>query len=73
MSEFDAHLTGKTITLPYTVTIARPFMGLWRPLPDITTYELAQAVPLFTVGHLMTHSDFEALPEGVRRHFEVIA
>jgi hypothetical protein len=47
----------------------------WAPKPDITTFELAQAMPaLVQIGShvgLIRRKAFEALPEDVRRHFIV--
>ena len=45
----------------------------WRPLPDITAYELAQAVPvlIFMASHYGLDIDFalKSLPIEVSRHF----
>jgi hypothetical protein len=47
----------------------------WAPKPDITTFELAQAMPaLIQMGAsagLIRRKAFEGLPESIRRHFTV--
>jgi len=45
----------------------------WEPLPDITTYELAQAIPaILTLNDLFTEYIIEDLPRDVRRHFKQV-
>ena len=48
--------------------IHTPETLLWKPQPDITTYELALCVPLFcTVGR--QHQFYSDLPESAKRHW----
>jgi hypothetical protein len=48
--------------------IHTPETLLWDPKPDITTYELALCVPLFsTVGR--QHQFYATLPESAKRHW----
>jgi hypothetical protein len=42
----------------------------WKPKPDITTYELAQCLPL-TFSKLHSIEDWNKLDESITRHFEV--
>ena len=55
------------------VQIRVPKSVVWRPLPDITAFELAQALPvLFSQGRISYQEDtIAAMPLGVQRHFEV--
>jgi len=74
---------------PETITAEHPMDGVlafgsrkrtyvFRPLPDITTMELAQATELLLVGLAavmrvgpwkMVDGAWEVMPENVRRHF----
>lgn len=43
----------------------------WKPLSDITTYELAQLIEIiirYQNGAYMTRAEYDELPDGVRRH-----
>jgi hypothetical protein len=56
------HITVDTkMILPVSVT--------WKPQPDITVYELAQLIPLFVYGHIMSYD----LPKDERllRHLDI--
>jgi hypothetical protein len=51
-------------------TIHVPKDLIWDPKPDITTYELALCIPLFsTVGH--QHHFYAQLPPEAQRHWKV--
>jgi hypothetical protein len=53
-----------------TFTIHTPQNLIWDPQPDITTYELALCIPLFsTVGH--QHHFYTQLPPEAQRHWKV--
>lgn len=41
----------------------------YKPLPDITAFELAQLLP-YLVGRHMTEADWDALGDRVTRHLE---
>ena len=66
-----------TFTPGITPAIRMPKQIDWLPHPDITTYELALAVPaLFAVAHNAGwnyHAEdmIAGLPENVRRHFRI--
>lgn len=49
-----------------TTAFEPPRQFTWRPQPDITAYELALCLPVFTAGHGAGYDD---LPECVQRHF----
>lgn len=67
MSEQDL---SQFITTTSVFGIKQPKMFAWEPQPDISTFELAQAVPVFSMSYGVGQSDFiEALPANVRRHF----
>ncbi len=51
-----------------TFTIHTPKDLIWEPQPDITTYELALCVPLFsTIGR--QHHFYDQLPAEAQRHW----
>jgi hypothetical protein len=43
---------------------------IWNPKPDITTFELAQCLPL-TFSKLHSIKEWNKLDESITRHFEV--
>lgn len=43
------------------------FQIWWKPQPDITTYELALAIPFITAPN--TYKEYPNMAEQVRRHF----
>ena len=49
------------------LTITMPIHVTFDPQPDITAYELAQV--LGYQGRLLYKSDWDAMSEGVKRHF----
>lgn len=58
--------------------IRKPKKFIWRPKEDITTYELALTMPIWTRSTVAGFSIqdveevIESLPENVKRHFEEI-
>lgn len=67
---------GKFITGAYakSVQLRMPKVVQWRPQPDITTYELAQAVNVLLgvgLGAAYPEDDVAKLPPEVQRHFSV--
>jgi hypothetical protein len=77
MKEARTMLTegGETITFATQATLRESKRVDWVPKEDITTYELAMAMPaLFALAHLRSYypEDYIAgLPENVRRHFRI--
>ena len=51
-----------------------PKQYLWKPRLDITTYELALAIPILFYGlnDYAVESIIDSVPEGVKRHFEEV-
>jgi hypothetical protein len=46
----------------------------YKPLPDITAYELSRIMEIcfrYIGGNYLTRSEFDNLPEGVRRHLQL--
>jgi hypothetical protein len=57
-----------------TVDIRMPKVVQWRPQPDITPFELAQAVTVLfgiALGARFPEDDVARLPADVQRHFHV--
>ena len=58
-----------------TFIIKSPPWYFWKPQPDITTFELAQCMPMFVAGTIREYCAvekcFEALPAECKRHWEV--
>ena len=49
--------------------IFTPDQLIWEPQPDITTYELALCIPIFSaVGHV--HHFYNQLPPEAQRHWK---
>jgi len=59
-------------TKPISIQDLRPpKQYLWKPRLDITTYELALAIPiLFYSINYSIETMLDSVPEGVKRHFE---
>lgn len=58
-----------------TVKFRMPLTLLFKPLPDITAFELANVVIVYFTclnGYPYYQEDFDKLDEGVKRHFNVI-
>lgn len=54
-------------------SIRQPKRVEWTPQPDITTYELAQCLPLLILGHNPNTYCYveDNIPKGCERHFKV--
>ncbi len=52
----------------YTPKPLRQYM--WKPQVDITTYELALCLPIFSIQTCIVSAAIEELPAEARRHFE---
>lgn len=51
--------------------ISTPVPYAWNPIPDITTYELAQCIPaIMTMDAYQREVFVNNLPEEARRHFK---
>lgn len=48
----------------------KKYQCIWSPKPDITTFELAQCLPL-TFSKLHSIEEWNKLDESITRHFEV--
>ena len=57
-----------------TVSLRMPKVVQWRPLPDITTFEMAQAIEALmgvAMGAKFPEDDVALMPPEVQRHFSV--
>ncbi len=55
--------------------IKKPVHYSYQPLPDITTWELAQVIHTnmkVQFGRYLTQEEYDALPAGVKRHLPLI-
>jgi hypothetical protein len=55
-----------------TIKFVYPLSIDWQPMPDITTFELAQAMPILISRSSIMPDQFDAYPESVKRHFKVL-
>ena len=58
---------------PRVFMIRHPKRVEWTPQPDITTYELAQCVPVLILGsnaHTFAYVE-DNIPAGCERHFKI--
>ena len=54
--------------------VRKVYQYVYKPLPDITVYELAVIIPVFTSVTMIgsnVNEIIESLPDEARRHFEV--
>jgi hypothetical protein len=74
MTELNVSVTGSdnivNIGGAGTVRILKPVMVTWNPQPDITSYELAQLLPLFLQNRALMPYDIPS-DLSLRRHLTV--